>query len=37
MKYRNSRQTNKEKKIVYNPYLLYVYMSQGVQDEVEVS
>jgi len=37
MKYKNSRQQNKEKKIVYNPYLLYVYMSKGVQDESQIS
>jgi len=33
MKYKNSKYLNKEKKIIYNPYLLYVYMSKGVMNE----
>lgn len=37
MKYRNSRQNNKDKKIVYNPYLIYVCMTKGVSNEAEVS
>ena len=37
MKYRNAKHLNKEKKIVYNPYLLYVYMSKGLKNETQVN
>ena len=37
VKYKNSRQLNKDRKIVYNPYLIYACMRKGENSEVEVS